>query len=211
MSRPRLPKTVVSKGDAWPTLSKATQKEIAAALAPYPLDHQSLAALQEVIKCFAQTAGGFETTTVANVLFTLRSLGGSKRARADALAVWAHERSGVDERTYDAFGELARATLAGDQGAASRLAAAAVKRIAELEAHERVNTQTEPLRAFGAHVHAIWFHATGKLLERCTPAEAAQCRRFALAVFQAAGAGSDSLAEHPARLDEYLLADCPGA
>jgi hypothetical protein len=209
MPRPTHPTTIRLRPFRRVGLDDAAARSIADALAPAPFTPELRGAIEDLIGLYRQTAGGSRATTLANVLHTLTQLNGTARARREALEVLSHPSSGIDYGTHRLTHALASATLAGDENAAGDLATVAAQRAAELLVHERINSETEPLYGFGAHVHAVWFHASGKGLEQCDDADAARCLRFALRVFQAAGAGADSLVDHPARLRAYLLADFP--
>ena len=165
------------------------------------LSESTVELIDRAVNCYRAPIRGSEDTTVANTLYALGQLEKRGRAREDALNLFADDRADVDYTTHNIMQSLAKAVLDGRPGSNDALAQAARDRIAELADHPRVATSTEPLRHFCGILRVIFFHVKGEIPEK----EAwRRCRRFALAIFTAAGIDHADFGAHPQRLTEYL-------
>ena len=202
MPRPSLPRLVPHPKvvDSF-HLDASAKREIANIVGLKELSESTVESIDRAVNCYRAPIRGSEDTTVANTLYALRQLEKRGRAREDALNLFADDRAAVDYSTHDIMQPLARAVLEGRPGSNEDLAQAAGSRAAELADHPRVATSTEPLRHFCGILRVIFFHVKGEIPEK----EAwRRCRRFALAIFTAAGIDHADFGAHPQRLTEYL-------
>ena len=182
-------------------LDASAKRDIANIVGLKELPESTVESIDRAVNCYQATIRGSEDATVGNTLYALRQLEKHGLAREDALNLFADDRAAVDYSTHDIMQPLARAVLEGRPGSNEDLAQAAGSRAAELADHPRVATSTEPLRHFCGILRVIFFHVKGEIPEK----EAwRRCRRFALAIFTAAGIDHADFGAHPQRLTEYL-------
>ena len=165
-------------------------------------------AIAAAIANYKATEAGSPDTTIGNTLAALAELSRKGRAYKKAVERFADDRSAVDDVTLKALKPLAKATLAGESGAATALAQAAHARAQELRAHKRVNPRTESLRLFCGWLRMIFNVATDHLKGRVSTDEAWRvCREFALEVLAIGGIDHADFDAHTERLTEYLGTD----
>jgi hypothetical protein len=121
-------------------LDPEANRRIAQTLALKKLPKLIAEAIEHAVNCYHATKSGSAGTTVANTLLALQNLEKRGRAYADALNLFADERSGVDDKTLSLLQPLAKATLQEQPGAKQALVTAARKRRAELAHHPRIIT-----------------------------------------------------------------------
>jgi hypothetical protein len=209
MPRPYLPRLVPRRkaADSF-HLDEAAKKCITKTLGLEKLARRTVESIDWAVNCYRATTSGSTSTTVANTLLALQRLEKGGRAREESLALLADDRAAVDYTTHGIIQPLAKAVLEGRPGSNEVLAQAARSRAAELAKHPRVTTSTEPMRHFCGHLRVIFSESTAHLKEKITKEEAwHRCRRFALAIFTAAGIEHADFASHPGRLTEYLGTD----
>jgi hypothetical protein len=190
------------------TLDDQQERDLAKVLGLIALSPAISGAIAAAIANYKATEAGSPDTTIGNTLAALGALSQKGRAHKKAVARLADDRSAVDDVTLRALQPLARATLAGQPGAAAALAQAAHARAEELRADKRVDPKTESLRLFCGWLRVIFNGASDHLKGRVTSDEAWRlCRRFALDVFAVAGIDHADFDAHPGRLTEYLGTD----
>jgi len=150
---------------------------------------------------------GSADTTIGNTRAELAELTKKGRSHDRAIKRVADDRSGIDYTTQGILQPLARAVLANTPGARGALAQAVSARDAELRAHKRVDTRTEPLRFFCGGLRLIFYHTAEPTLKRTTEGGWRHCRKFAMEVFTVAGIDHADFDAHPERLTEYLGTD----
>jgi hypothetical protein len=164
--------------------------------------------VEQSVTCYRATLAGSPSCTVGNTRQALRQLEKKGRARQEALELLGSDRAAVDYTTLGAIQNLANAARNGEAGAKEILLKAARKRDAELQEHPRVVTEAEPLRFFCGVLREIYRIASAHLEQPVTSEEAWRlCRRFALAIFEAANVERHHFLAHPERLTEYLQTD----
>src|SRR6266404_6772519 len=161
-------------------------------------------AIADAIACHKATETGAPDTTVGNTLAELGELKKAGRAYDRAVTRLADDRSGVDYTTHSIVQPLARAVLAGEQGALEKLSQAADLRAAELRQHPRVQTAKEPLRLFCGYLREIFICAAAPELKPPLGDGWHHCRQFAMGVFTIAGIEHADFDAHPERLTEYF-------
>jgi len=208
-----MPRADLPKLAARPTitpfkLTRADRRNIARSIRVNQLPSTVIELIEWNVACYRAVKSGANTCTVANTLFALRQLEKKGRGRREALDLLANDRAAVDYTTLDAIQNLAKAVLAEQPRAGEKLRTAAQQRIAELPQHPRILPASEPLRFFCGVLREIFKVATVHLNDPIAPEKAWHlCRRFALAVFDAANIERVHFFEHPARLTEYLQTD----
>jgi len=96
---------------------------------------------------------------------------------------------------------LARAVLAGEQGAREKLSRVADSRAAELRQHARAQTAKEPLRLFCGYLREIFVRAAAPQLKPPLGDGWHHCRQFAMEVFAIAGIEHADFDAHPGKAD----------
>jgi hypothetical protein len=189
------------------SLDDHQQRDLAKVLGLKSLSPLVSGAIAEAIGCYKATEAGAPDTTVGNILAELGELKKAGRASDRAVARLADDHSGVDYTTHSIVQSLAKAVLAGEQGAREKLAQAADLRTAELRQHPRVQTIKEPLRLFCGFLREIFIRAAAPELKPPRGDGWHHCRQFAMEVFTIAGIDHADFDAHPERLTAYLGAE----
>jgi hypothetical protein len=201
--RPRLQIPTVSPF----SLDDRQQRDLAKFLGLTTLSRPVADAVAAAIACYKATAAGSSDTTVGNTLAELRELKKSGRPYDRVVARLADDRSGIDYVSHATLQPLAKAVLAGEQGARDKLAQAADLTAVALHQHPRIQTTKEPLRFFCGVLREIFKFAAAPEVKPPLGDGWHNCRKFAMEVFTIAGIEPADFGAHPERLTEYLGTD----